>query len=128
MQIHMSIPRRPMIGVLITPCLFVPAIGGSLCVTVASGMTGTPTRGERVKVKCLRRIMMNGVRSIGMTGLIGLLLTTCLVEAAQDSDPSVAGKKAAEWLAILQGDKEAKRRRAALIVLEVFGPAGRGVL
>src|SRR5262245_13857592 len=59
-----------------------------------------------------------------------LMLTFVALPAAQsdDEDPTVLGKKASEWLEMLRNDKEPKRRRAALIVLEQVSPKVRGVL
>jgi HEAT repeat protein len=48
--------------------------------------------------------------------------------AADDRDPSFGGKKASEWLTVLRSDKDAKKRRGVLIVLEYLGPAVPGVL
>jgi HEAT repeat protein len=63
---------------------------------------------------------------VGLIFLVLLWLVPCF--AADDRDPSVAGKKASEWLTILRTDKEARKRRGVLIVLEIFGPAAPGVL
>ena len=46
---------------------------------------------------------------------------------AQD-EPTVLGKKAVEWLAMLREEKEVKRRQQALTALELIGPKVQGVV
>jgi len=59
--------------------------------------------------------------------LVPLVILTTPVFAWSQED-KIRGLNREEWLAVLKKDKETKRRRAALIVLEVYGPKGRGVL
>lgn len=48
--------------------------------------------------------------------------------AAQNADTRVLGKTAAEWVKMLQEDPQARRRRGALIALELVGPGSTIVL
>lgn len=57
-----------------------------------------------------------------------LLALACLSPALLAQEEEVLGKKRSEWLALLKTSKEIKLRRAAVIVMEVIGPRGKGVL
>jgi HEAT repeat protein len=48
--------------------------------------------------------------------------------AADEEEPMYKGKKLSEWVRILREDKDPKHRRAALIVVEKFGPKERLVV
>jgi HEAT repeat protein len=58
----------------------------------------------------------------------GLLAVLVLAGACRAGEDLVAGKTSGEWLKMLAGDKEARRRQAAVIALEQFGPKVRGVV
>ena len=66
--------------------------------------------------------------------LVGALLTLVVpataaaIPAADDREPTVRGKKAPEWLEMLQKDPNADRRRAAVIALGILGPKVPGVV
>jgi len=60
-------------------------------------------------------------------------LSACALSAKaladdEKDEPVFRGKKSAEWLAILRGDKQPTRRRAALIALNAFGPKAKFVI
>lgn len=57
-----------------------------------------------------------------------LLIIVGLPSFAWSQDDVILKMNREEWLAVLKNDKEIKRRRAAVIVLEVYGPKGRGVV
>jgi len=64
-----------------------------------------------------------------------LFLTVCAVICAADrqpcradDDPSVAGKKASEWMTLLEKDETPRVRRAAVIALGIAGPKTPGVV
>ena len=60
--------------------------------------------------------------------LLLLLPTTfAAVRGADDPEPTVRGKKASEWLEMLQKDPNVDRRRAAVIALEILGSKVPGV-
>ncbi|MCI0683872.1 MAG: HEAT repeat domain-containing protein [Gemmataceae bacterium] len=48
--------------------------------------------------------------------------------AWSQEDDKIRGLNREGWLTVLKKDKDTKRRRAAVIVLEVYGPKGRGVV
>ena len=57
-----------------------------------------------------------------------LLVLVAVPAVASSQDNTYGGRTSGEWLMMLKEDKESKRRRAAVIVLEVFGPKVRGVV
>jgi HEAT repeat protein len=63
-------------------------------------------------------------------GALALVLTLPGLCFADDEEPSVRGRKASEWLAILkdQDPKSAKQRRVALVALGILGPKVPGVV
>src|SRR5947209_8287426 len=62
-----------------------------------------------------------------LIALFGFALSV-LLPAAGRAGQEVRGKKTAEWLRILLDEKEPKKRRAAIIALEIIGPKGDRVL
>jgi HEAT repeat protein len=58
----------------------------------------------------------------------GVALAPGILAGDDRDEPTFRGKKAAEWVDILRNDKEAKRRRAALIALSAFGPKSRAIV
>ena len=63
-----------------------------------------------------------------MPRLVVLMLVALPSVALSQQDNSLGGKTSGEWLTMLKEDKESKRRRAAVIILEVFGPKVRGIV
>ena len=57
-----------------------------------------------------------------------LLVILGMPAFARSQDDVILKMNREEWLKVLKGDKELKRRKAAVIVLEVYGPKGRGVI
>jgi HEAT repeat protein len=57
-----------------------------------------------------------------------LILTIFPLSACFGQEEEIRGKKLSEWLKMLKTHKEAKNRRAAVIVLSVVGPKVNGVL
>src|SRR5215471_5995627 len=56
-----------------------------------------------------------------------LLVLVPLCRAADD-DPVIAGKKASEWLELLEKGENGKQRRAAVIALGIAGPKATGAV
>lgn len=52
----------------------------------------------------------------------GIVLLTLFCVAPASGDDPVLGKKKGEWIELLKTDKEAKKRRAAVIALGIVGP------
>ena len=64
-----------------------------------------------------------------MFALLSILpLASPAVAGADKEEPTVRGKKAPEWLEILQKDPKAERRQAAVIALGILGPKLPGVV
>src|SRR5260370_17243746 len=59
---------------------------------------------------------------------LALPTTAAAVRTADDPEPTVRGKKAPEWLEMLQKDPSVDRRRAAVIALGILGPKVPGVV
>jgi HEAT repeat protein len=70
------------------------------------------------------------MRHTTLTLLLGLALSLLLAPAGRAAGDSktVAGRTRSEWLKMLLKEKELKKRRAAVIALEVFGPKADQVL
>src|SRR5437879_6113319 len=59
---------------------------------------------------------------------LALPTTDAAVRVADEPEPTVRGKKAPEWLEMLQKDSNVDRRRAAVIALGILGPKVPGVV
>src|SRR5437879_7262616 len=57
-----------------------------------------------------------------------LTLAPTTTAAVDDAEPTVRGKKAPEWLEMLQKDPNVEHRRAAVIALGILGPKVPGVV
>ncbi len=58
--------------------------------------------------------------------ILALILASSVALSQQDN--KIGGRSCGQWLTMLKEDKKADRRRAAVIVLEVYGPKERGVV
>jgi len=58
----------------------------------------------------------------------GFLSLTFTAQSSGQAGDKIQGKTAVEWIETLKTNKEARFRRVALIVLEVYGPRKEGVL
>src|SRR5438046_133819 len=64
-------------------------------------------------------------RFFTVTALVTLVFA---VPSFGQTPDKIQGKTAAEWIETLKSHKDVRFRRAALIVLEVYGPRSEGVL
>jgi HEAT repeat protein len=69
----------------------------------------------------MRHVML----SVG--ACLALLTVSGTARPQDDTDRTVRGKKASEWLQILRTDKDLRNRRTALIALEIAGPQTRKI-
>ena len=69
--------------------------------------------------------MRHAMLSVG--ACLALLIVSGTARPQDDTDRTVRGKKASEWLQILRTDKNPRNRRAALIALEMAGPQTRKI-
>lgn len=69
--------------------------------------------------------MRHAILSVG--AVLALLAVSGTARAQDDTDRTVRGKKASEWLQILRTDKDLRNRRTALIALEIAGPQTRKI-
>src|SRR5260370_41270264 len=60
--------------------------------------------------------------------LLALPATSARVHVVADDEPTVRGKKAAEWLEMLEKGPKVERRRAAVVALGILGPKVPGVV
>src|SRR5262245_54211827 len=69
--------------------------------------------------------MRHAMLSVG--ACLALLGVSGTARPQDDTDRTVRGKKASEWLQILRTDKDLRNRRTALIALEIAGPQTRKI-
>src|SRR5437868_5544482 len=74
-----------------------------------------------------RRILTLRAMQVLLLALV-MPTTGTVARAADGEEPTVRGKRAAEWLEMLQKDPKVERRRAALIALGILGPKVPGVV
>ena len=132
-------------GRRLCPCILLPSLSSCLpyyfetfdvdhiaCAVGRNGLTGRgcwPYDASvifRWQYEPTGRCSMRG-RAVSLSTLGCALLMPALLRAADD-EPSVQGRKAADWLLILRGDASPQRRRAAVIALEIIGPKVDGVV